>query len=144
MQPGSLHRLRGSAVATPLQGNGGNQGEAWQQMGERLKQDALRASSWNELERQMTDQNVEQQVVGDVENAHRHPEVVHMHDHYHVSHLHKHGLGEFEHQAHYHQHEHSHAALVHAHDDRGASEELDNHTAVAHTHDHASPSGMAL
>lgn len=83
-----------------------------------------------------------QQVVGDEENEHSHPAVVHTHDHYHVSHHHTGGiLGEFTHRSHYHQHEHNHAPLVHAHKGRSADDERGDHDLMAHTHDHEAPAG---
>jgi hypothetical protein len=87
-------------------------------------------------------QQVEQRVVGDVENEHGHETLTHTHDHYHVSHHHRSGemLGAFDHKSTYHSHEHDHGPLVHAHKDRDAEDERKMHDEMAHTHDHAMPS----
>jgi hypothetical protein len=87
--------------------------------------------------------NADQRAVGDEakRQEHHHAPETHEHDHYHVSHHHTGGpLGEFEHRSRYHSHSHNHAEIVHAHE-MSPDEEVADHAATAHIHDHDAPTG---
>lgn len=94
----------------------------------------------------MDDQTLQQHTVGEEAQAqeHVHPAEVHTHDHYHVSHHHTGGpLGEFKHRSHYHSHEHNHAPLVHGHS-LSEEDEVADHAATAHVHDHNDPADRGM
>ena len=67
----------------------------------------------------MTDTRVDEQTLGDVGEQHSHPALLHTH-------------------------EHNHAPVLHGHRGRSAEDELEEHNATAHVHDHDSPTGEGM